>query len=103
MFVANALAKRLTRFTHLWHGLGHRTFQRRMSVVNMGCCVAQDAARTWSASCSEGVLCDANAYTQFAAKGRWTVRCRKPQFGCTMQVRRLSSALATNMGQYVAA
>ncbi|SIT51651.1 hypothetical protein BN2476_1270017 [Paraburkholderia piptadeniae] len=55
-----------------------------MSVVNMGCCVAQDAARTCSALSNEGVLCGANAYTQFAAKGPgiFEVACRNSGARC---------------------
>ncbi|SIT44661.1 conserved hypothetical protein [Paraburkholderia piptadeniae] len=52
-----------------------------------------------AASRSACVLCGANAYTQFAAKGCEDLRCRGPQRGCMKQVRRLSSALVTHVEQ----
>ncbi|MEM5385517.1 hypothetical protein VSR68_18210 [Paraburkholderia phymatum] len=69
MFVANAPAKRLTRFMHVWHDEGYRKFQRRISVVNEVAVSYRASLALFAASRSEGFLCGAKAYTQFAAKG----------------------------------
>ncbi|SEK01693.1 hypothetical protein SAMN05192539_103086 [Paraburkholderia diazotrophica] len=69
-----------------------------MSVVNEVAIRYRTPPALGAASRGEGVLCGANAYTQFAAKGRRNIRCREPQSRCMKQVRRSGRALATNVG-----
>ncbi|SIT42712.1 exported hypothetical protein [Paraburkholderia piptadeniae] len=103
MFVANAPAKRLTRFMHVWHGQGYRTFQSRMPVVNAVAVSYRTPPALVAALRSDGVPCGAKAYTKFAAKGRGNVRCRGPRRVFMKRVRRLISTLATKADQRAAA
>ena len=106
MFVANALALRLTRFT-----LPRRRTPRQILHGRPGgkLCVGRSATHatlrtdcTCVPPCKSATLYDATTYTQFATWAAHTVRCRLPEYGYSKRVRRTFKALATHANKDVA-
>src|SRR6266702_7701034 len=101
MFVANALAVRLTHFTRPRRSMPCQIFHRRPGgKLCVGCSTAHASLRTNSARvppCKSANLYAATTYTQFATWAAVAVRWRKPMYGCLKWVRRLNDALATNL------
>src|SRR6266702_3806630 len=106
MFVANALAVRLTRFTHprcitpcqIFHG-------RQGGKLCVGRSASHASLRTDSAygpPCKSAELYDATTYTQFATWAAHTIRCRLPGYGYSKRVRRSFEALATHANRRAA-
>src|ERR1700739_213823 len=103
MFVANALAVRLTRFKHprftmpcqIFHGRpgGKLCVGRSASHASL----RSDSAR--APPCKSATLYDATTYTQFATWAAHTIRCRLPEYGYSKWVRRSFEALATSTNQ----
>src|ERR1700741_4649979 len=100
MFVANALAVRLTRFTHprctmpcqIFHGRpgGKLCVGRRDTHASLRtdrACVPPFKSAT---------LYDATTYTQFATWAAHTIRCRWPEYGYSRRVGRTFKALETD-------
>ena len=106
MFVANALAVRLTRFTHPRFTMPCQIFDGRPGGK---LCVGRNAThaslRTDSARvppCKSATLYDATTYTQFATWAAHTIRCRLPEYGYSKRVRRSLKALATRVSECAA-
>src|SRR6478672_4278414 len=103
MFVANALAVRLTRFTHPRYGTPCQIFRCRLGgKLCVGRSTSHASLRTDSARvppCKSAKLYDATTYTQFATWAAHTIRCRLPEYGYSKRVRRSFEALATNTNQ----
>src|SRR6201987_2223333 len=106
MFVANALAVRLTRFKHprcimpcqIFHG-------RRGGKLCVGRSASHASLRTDSACvppCKSATLYDATTYTQFATWAAHTIRCRLPVQMHLKRVRHSFEALATGANRAVA-
>src|ERR1700747_2660577 len=106
MFVANALAVRLTRFTHPRCTMPCQIFHGRPGgKLCVGRSASHASLRTDSTRilpCKSARLYDATTYTQFATWAAETIRCRLPKFGCLKWVRRSFEALATNANKDVA-
>ncbi|BCF99721.1 hypothetical protein PPGU19_042900 [Paraburkholderia sp. PGU19] len=106
MFVASALAMRLTRFTHPRCGTPCQIFHRRTGgKLCVGRSTVRASLRTDSARApprKSATLYDATTYTQFATWAAHTIRCRLPEYGYSKRVRRSFEALATNANKYVA-
>src|SRR6266702_5144229 len=106
MFVANALALRLTRFTHPRHSTPCQIVHRRPGgKLCVGPSAPHASLRTASTRvppCKSARLYAATTYTQFATWAAHTVRCREPMYGCLKRVRRSFEALATNANRNAA-
>ncbi|BCZ82181.1 hypothetical protein PTKU64_58560 [Paraburkholderia terrae] len=106
MFVANALALRLTRFTHPRYGTPFQIFHRRPGgKLCVGRCASHASLRTDSTRippCKSGRLYDATTYTQFATWAAHAIRCRLPEYGYLKRVRRTFKALATHANRKAA-
>src|SRR6266702_2457272 len=106
MFVANALAVRLTRFTHPRFTMPCQIFHRRPGgKLCVGRSDTHASLRTDSARvppCKSANVYDATTYTQFATWAAHAIRCRLPLCGCLKWVRRVFKALATNANKDVA-
>src|ERR1700757_3818344 len=106
MFVANAPAVRLTRFTHLRFSMPCQIFHGRPGgKLCVGRSASHASLRTDSACvppCKSATLYDATTYTQFATWTAHTIRCRLPLCGCLKWVRRSFEALATNANRNAA-
>src|ERR1700741_3396124 len=106
MFVASALAVRLTRFTHPRRTMPCRIFHGRPGgKLFVGCSTSHASLRTDSACvppCKSATLYDATTYTQFATWAAHTIRCRLPEYGYSKRVRRSFEALATSVNDCVA-
>src|ERR1700739_2752372 len=99
MFVANALAVRLTRFTRPRCSTPCQIFHGRPGgKLCVGLSTSHASLRTDSARvppCKSARLYAATTYTQFATWAAHTIRCRLPEYGYSKQVRRSFGALAT--------
>src|ERR1700745_1875319 len=106
MFVASALALRLTRFTHPRCTTPCQTFYGRPGgKLCVGRSATHATLRTDSACvppCKSATLYDATTYTQFATWAAHTIRCRLPEYGYSKRVRRLFKALATHANRKAA-
>ncbi|BCZ82813.1 hypothetical protein PTKU64_64880 [Paraburkholderia terrae] len=91
MFVASALALRLTRFTHprcttpcqICHG-------RPGGKLCVGRSASRASLRTDSTCvppCKSATLYDVTTYTQFATWAAHAIRCRLPEYGYSKQVK----------------
>ncbi|BFG75300.1 hypothetical protein PTKU46_33330 [Paraburkholderia terrae] len=107
MFVASALALRLTRFTHPRFTMPCQTVHGRPGgKLCVGRRATHASLRTDSACvppCKSATLYDATTYTQFATWGAHTIRCRWHVYGYSKRVRRSFEALATHVNKGVAA
>ncbi|BDC42834.1 hypothetical protein PTKU15_61310 [Paraburkholderia terrae] len=103
MFVANALALRLTRFTHPRCATPCQIFHGRPGgKLCVGRSAAYASLRTDSARvppCKSATLYDATTYTQFATWAAETIRCCLPEYGYSKRVRRTFEAFATSTNQ----
>src|SRR6266702_8935775 len=103
MFVANALAVRLTCFTHPSCRTPSQIFHRRPGgKLCVGRSASHASLRTDSACippCKSATLYDAATYTQFATWAAHTIRCCLPEYGYSKRVRRSFEALATSTNQ----
>ncbi|BCF97062.1 hypothetical protein PPGU19_016310 [Paraburkholderia sp. PGU19] len=106
MFVASALAVRLTRFTHPRCIMPCQIFHRRPDgKLCVGRSTPHASLRTDSARvppCKNATPYDATTYTQFATWAAHTIRCRVPDYGYSKRVRRSFEALATRANKDVA-
>src|ERR1700761_9219672 len=106
MFVANALALRLTRFTHPRCIMPCQIFHRRPGgKLCVGRRASHASLRTDSACvppCKSATLYAATTYTQFATWAAHTIRCRLPEYGYSKRVRRSFEALATHANRKAA-
>src|ERR1700740_3502526 len=100
MFVASALAARLTRFTRPRRNTPCQIFHGRPGAnLYVGRSTPTASLRPDSARvppCKSARLYDATTYTQFATWAAYTIRCRLPEYGYSKRVRRLFEALATH-------
>src|ERR1700744_2981125 len=103
MFVANALALRLTRFICPRCSMPSQVVLRRPGgKLCVGRSASQASLRTDSACvppCKSATLYDATTYTQFATWAAHTIRCRLPEYAYSKRVRRLFEALATRVNR----
>jgi len=106
VFVASALAERLTRFTHPRFSMPHQPVHGRPGgKLCVGRSASDASLRTISARvprCKSAKLYDATTYTQFATWAAHTIRCRWPLYGSLKRVRRQFDALATHTNKGVA-
>ncbi|BFG78393.1 hypothetical protein PTKU46_64260 [Paraburkholderia terrae] len=106
MFVANALAMRLTRFNHPRYIMPCQIVHRRPGgKLCVGRSTAHASLRTDSTRmppCESAKLYDATTYTQFATWAAHTIRCRLPEYGYSKRVRRSFEALATHANRKAA-
>ncbi|BFG76575.1 hypothetical protein PTKU46_46080 [Paraburkholderia terrae] len=106
MFVANALAVRLTRFTHPRFTMPYQTVHGRPGgKLCVGRSATHATLRTDSACvppCKSAKLYAATTYTQFATWAAHTIRCRWPEYGYSKRVRRSFEALATHANRKAA-
>src|SRR5580765_2634028 len=106
MFVANALAVRLTRFMRPRRHMPRQIIHCRPGgKLCVGRSTTHASLRTDSACvppCKSAKLYDATTYTQFATWAAHTVRCREPMYGCLKRVRRTFKALATHANRRAA-
>src|SRR6266702_4656700 len=106
MFVANALAVRLTRLTHPCCTMPCQIFHGRPGgKLCVGRSAAHTSLRTDRARvrpCKGANVYVATTYTQFATWAADTIRCRSPVYGSSKRVRRLFEALATRANRDVA-
>ncbi len=90
--VANALAMRLTCFTHLRFSTPRQTVPRRPGgKLCVGRSASHASLRTDYARappCKSATLYDATTYTQFATWAAHTIRCRWLMYGYSKRVRR---------------
>src|SRR6266702_7490387 len=100
MFVASALAVRLTRFARPRRSVPRRIFLRRPGgKLCVGRSATHASLRTDSArvpSCNSAKLYAATTYTQFATWAADTIRCRSQLCGRLKRVRHRFEALATH-------
>ncbi|BCF91673.1 hypothetical protein PPGU16_47400 [Paraburkholderia largidicola] len=103
MFVASALAMRLTRFALPRYSTPYQLFHRRPGgKLCVGPSTPHASLRTDSARvppCKSAALYDAITYTQFATWAAQTIRCRWLKYGYSKRVRRSFEAMATRTGQ----
>ncbi|BFG75532.1 hypothetical protein PTKU46_35650 [Paraburkholderia terrae] len=106
MFVASAIAVRLTRFTHLHYSMPCQIVHRRPGgKLCVGRSTAYASLRTDSAGvppCKSATLYDATTYTQFATWAAHAIRCRSPEYGYSKRVRHSFEALATRANRKAA-
>src|SRR6201997_2247561 len=106
MFVANALAVRLTRFTHPRFTMPCQIVHGRPGgKLCVGRSASHASLRTGSTRippCKSARLYDATTYTQFATWAAQTIRCRLSLWGCLKRVRRQFKALATHANKKAA-
>src|SRR6201996_5676070 len=106
MVVANALAVRLTRFTHPHFTMPCKIFHCRPGgKLCVGRSTSHASLRTGCARvppCKSARLYAATTYTQFATWAAHTVRCRLPEYGYSKRVRRTFKALATHANRKAA-
>src|SRR6201997_5213318 len=106
MFVANALAVRLTRFKLPHYCMPCQIVRRRPGgKLCVGRSASHASLRTDSACvppCKSATLYDATTYTQFAtwaAQAAHTIRCRLPEYVYLKRVRHSFEASATSTNQ----
>ena len=106
MFAANALAVRLTRFTHPRCRTPCQIFHRRPGgKLCVGRSASHASLRNDSARvppCKSAKLYDATTYTQFATWAAQTIRCREPMRERSKRVMHQFEALATRANRNVA-
>src|ERR1700754_5088711 len=106
MFVANALAVRITRFTHSRRSTPCQILHGRPGgKLCVGHSTSNASLRTDSARvppCKSARLYDATTYTQFATWAAHTIRCCLPEYGYSKRVRRSFEALATHANRKAA-
>src|ERR1700756_2344095 len=106
MFVASALALRLTRFTLPRFSMPCQIVHHRPGgKLCVGRSATHASLRTDSARvprCKSANVYAATTYTQFATWAAQTIRCRSPVYGSSERVRRLFEALATCANRDVA-
>src|ERR1700761_1205635 len=106
MFVANALAVRLTRFTHPRCTMPCQIVHCRPGgKLCVGRSASHASLRTGSTRippCKSARLYDATTYTQFATWAAHAIRCRLPEYGYSKRVRRTFKALATHANRKAA-
>src|SRR6185369_18070348 len=106
MFVASALAVRLTRFTRPRFSMPCQIVHRRPGGrLCVGRSTPRASLRTDSTRvppCKSARLYDATTYTQFATWAAHTIRCRLLEYGYSKRVRRSFEALATHANRNAA-